>query len=333
MGNSFDGFAKAAAVQIVTSDEEQVMLAVVNSSNNLKIEWGINEKNGINNLSIQIIVPNDIKPQKVLMAFDDDRKYYIINFFYSNNKVFIENACSPDYNLFFSIIDIISFLKSRNKVHFRLYFDDQKIDFSFPLKGCSTAINQTFICPTYKRAGNWTDAAFELMSFQLMFSEVDSDKKNFSIVAPNCIAYLEKNNGLYFFTQIYNIESSTDDLKMLIFKNYNGEIISKISKEVYLKNLFYLSGSPKSSNGKKNTKDLETLRLYYTAFQKYTNLITDKISFNQFSNLTKKDLIFYYNLLLKNREFLDYMRSDKNTYIFYEVNEYNFNVFIEPWGL
>lgn len=332
VGNSFDGFAKAAAVQIESIDDKQAMLAVLNTSNELKLVWGVNGKNGLNNLSVRILIPDDIKPDKILMAFDDENQYYLTNFSYSEKKVFVENACAPDYKVFFSLIDIISLFKSRNVVHFRILSQDQKFDFNFPLKGCTAAINQTFICPTYKRSGDWTDATFELMAFTLKFSEVDGGKKNFLSVAPNCIEYLQKNKGLYFFTQVKTIESSADSLYLLIFKNNNGEVVASVSKEVCLKNLFYFSGKPKVSSEEKKIKDLETLEIYFKAFQDYTNLITDKITFDQFSNLTKNDLMIFYKTLINNMKFLDYMRSDKSVYYHYEVNEYTFDVFIEPWG-
>jgi len=329
VGNNFDGFAKAAAVQIKTIDDQQAMLAVLNTSDELNLTWGINKKNGINYLSIRVISPNDIIPEKILMAFDNEKTYYELNFSYSEKKIFIENAFTPDFKYFLSTLDIISFFKSKKTVHFRMKYQNEVNDFNFPLLGSAGAINQVFLCPTYKRAGNWTDATFELMAFTEMFSKVDGGKNNYISVAPNCIEYLDKNKGSYFFTQIKTIETSTDDQYMLDFKNKNDEIVEKMKKEVCLKNLFFFSGNPKLSN---NKKDIETLKIYYKGFQEYTNLITDKISFDQFSNLTRKDLILYYNSLLKNIEFLDYMRADKSIYYFYEVNEYTFDVFIEPWG-
>jgi hypothetical protein len=82
LGNSFDGFAKAAAVQINVENDQQAMLAVLNESDELNLIWGANKKNGINNLSIRIVTPSEITPQKVLMAFDDERTNYLLNFSY-----------------------------------------------------------------------------------------------------------------------------------------------------------------------------------------------------------------------------------------------------------
>ena len=80
LGNSFDGFAKAAAVQINVENEQLAMLAVLNKSEELNLIWGVNKKNGINNLSIRLLIPSDITPQKVLMAFDDELTTYLLNF-------------------------------------------------------------------------------------------------------------------------------------------------------------------------------------------------------------------------------------------------------------
>lgn len=333
-GNSFDGFGKLAAVQINLDNEQQAMLGIVNNSGKLNLTWGINEENGINKLSIIILIPNDINPQKVLMAFDDERTNYLLNFSYSENRIYISNAVTPDFKSFLTSLDIISYLKQKKNVHFRVMTDDSKDDYSFPLNGSTSAINKTFVCSAYKKANNWTDAAFEMLYFTQIFSAVDNGEKNFISVAPNCVGYLEKNYGTYFFTQIASIESNQEEpFPSLILKNGQGLSVAVITKESYLKNYFHFSGNIKRGSDQKIQKDLDTIRLYYEAFENYTNLITaNKISFEIFSNYKKHDLQTYYNSILNNKELLDYLRLDKSIYYNYEVEEYTFDVFTEAWG-
>ena len=333
-GNSFDGFGKLAAVQITLENEEETMLGIVNNSGELNLTWGINEENGINKLSIIILIPNDINPQKVLMAFDDERINYLLNFSYSDNRIYISNAVTPDFKSFLTTLDIISFFKQKKNVHFRVMTNDSKNDYSFPLNGSTTAINKTFVCSAYKKANNWTDAAFELLYFTEIFSKVDNGEKNFISIAPNCVGYLEEKYGTYFFTQIASIESSQEEpFPNLILKNSQGINVAEITKEAYLKNYFHFSGNIKKGLDQKIIKDLDTIRLYYEAFENYTNLISaNKISFEIFSNYKKHELQTYYNSILNNKELLDYLRLDNSIYYEYEAEEYTFDVFIEAWG-
>ena len=333
-GNSFDGFGKMAGVQINLADEEQALLAVVNKSDELNLILSTNEKNGIGNLSVRILIPNDITPQKVLIAFDEERTNYMLNFSYSDRIIFIENAVIPDFKSFLSLLDIISFFKLKKTVHFRVITEDSKYNYSFPLVGSVAAIGKTFICPSYKREGDWRDIVFELLNFTSMFSAVDNGKNNFLSIGPACIGYLEEKYGEYFFTQIKSIESKDEGpLPTLIFKNGQDNIVAEIPKASYLKNYFHFSGNLKKNESQKLLKDVESIKLYYEAFQTYTNIINNKnISLADFSNLSKKELLPYYKSILKNREFLDYMRLNETIYYNYEIKQYTFEVFTEAWG-
>jgi hypothetical protein len=268
------------------------------------------------------------------MAFDDERTNYLLNFSYSERKIFIENAVTPNFNSYLSLLDIISFFKLKKTAHFRVITENSKYNYSFPLSGSAAAIGKTFVCPSYKRSGNWTDAIFEALYFQFKFTEVDNGKKNFTSIGPTCIEYLKEKYGLYFFTQIKSIESKDEEpLPTLIFKNGQEDIVAEISKESYLKNYFHFSGNPKRDQNQKLLKDMETIKLYYEAFKKYTNLFTNNdLSLEDFSNLRKKDLLPYYKSILNNKEFIDYMRLDETIYYNYEVNKYTFEVFTEAWG-
>jgi hypothetical protein len=335
-GNSFDGFVRAAVVQINVDDEQQAMLGLVNKSADLNLVWGINEKNGLDNLSVVFLLPNEITPQKVLMAFDEERTNYLLNFSFSEKRIFIENAVTTDFKSYLAPIDIALLFKIKNTVHFRVITEDSKYDFNFPLSGSSLAINKAFLCPTYKKKYNWTDALFETMYFNLIFKKVDDGKNDYSDVSFTCMKYLEKNFGTYFFTQIKSIVSEDENEEFpssLIFKNGQNDIVAEIAKEDYLKNFYHFSGNPKSKENEKLLKDIKTIELYFEAFQKHTNLIVNNnITIEKFSNLSKKELLPYYKSILNNKELLDYLRIDESIYYNYDAKEYTFEVFTEAWG-
>ena len=334
LGNSFDGFGKTAGILISEGTDQQTLLAVLNKSDELNLVWGANKKNGINNLSVRLLIPSEITPQKVLMAFDEERTYYQLNFSYSDNLIFIENAITPDFKSFLTLLDIISFFKLKKTVHFRVITENSKFNYSFPLRGSVAALGKTFNCPSYKKAGNLTDAIFEYLYFQLMFSKIDNGKKNFTSMSPTCFDYLRDKYGLYFFTQIKSIESkSNESFPTFIFKNELEDIVAEITKESYLKDYFHFSGNPKRDESEKIKKDIETIKLYYEAFQKYTSLITNNnITLEKFSNFSKIELLTYYKSILNNKIFLDYVRSNEFYYYHYEANKYTFEVFMEAWG-
>lgn len=331
IGNSFDGFARIASVQIDNS-----MLGIVNESDSINLRFAIGKglKNGIDQLSIRLVFPDDVAPTKVLLAFDHEQKHYLVNFRFADRKIYINNAISTDYKSFLSLNGIADLLKARQIVHFRVYNRDDFQDYSFPLKGSTDAINKTYLCKTCKSRGNFSDALVELLYFLNLFTQVDGNK-NYNNISLSCSDYLAKKFGEYFYTQVALIETaSTDTLPALLFKSNSGEIIARIDKDIYLVNYFHFSGNPKEQRDGKINKDLETLDIYYKAFSEYTNIFKEReLSLSQFYNLQKTDLMTLYKAVIQNKSFLEFMRKNESVYYNYNPDQYTFEVFIEPWGL
>jgi hypothetical protein len=328
-GNSFDGFVRISAIQNFENT-----LAIVNSSDSLNIVNGAGQgiKNGIDKLSIRLLIKGNSNPQRVLMAFDQEQKYYIANFTTDGNLIFIENAISADFNFFLPAVKIIDLLQTKKVVHFRLFSESSHLDYSFSLNGSGDVIKKTFQCTSCKFKGNWSDAVMELIVFISLFTEVN-ENENYSSLSTACLDYLKIKHGEFYFTQVSSIETEkNDDFPVLVFKNNQGYTLDRIYKESYLKNYYHLSGNPKRKNGDL-VKDIETLEIYFDAFSKYTTLVKDKnLSFKAFCELKKSDLPPFYKALKQNKDFLDFVRKDESVYYLYEPDDYKFEVFAEAWG-
>jgi hypothetical protein len=159
-------------------------------------------------------------------------------------------------------------------------------------------------------------------------------KENYTNYTTFCSTYLKKKYGEYFFIQVASIE--TDDKGQfpdLIFKNLQGIIVARLSKDIYLTNRYHFSGNIKSRTNGKCERDAETLLMYYQILKENTRLITDaNVSYETFVNLSKSDLLPYFKAITQNQNLLDYMRINKSAYFHYERNEYTMEVFLEPWG-
>lgn len=336
IGNSFDGFKKLALVESISESKLKAVLGVVNYSANrtIKWHWGGDEKDGLDMVSLVLLPDDEITPNQILLAFDEENSYYIVNFTQEDKRINISGAVSKNYNSFLSYIDIVSLLKTKKRVHFRISTESEDFDCSFPLKGSTIAIEKSFVCPEYKKSGNWGDSFFETFHFFNSFKEVDEGKKNLIQFGYACFEYFESQYGKYYFTQINSIESKGYlDTPTLVFKNSQGVILDELPKETYLKNFYHFSGNPKRNEAQKILKDTATIEIYYQAFKDYTDLIdTNRLSLNGFIALSPKQLIPFFDALKKNKDFLDYVRIDESIYYEYKEEEFTFNVFTEAWG-
>lgn len=335
VGNSFDSYKKIALVENTSISKMKATLGVVNFSEDRVLKWQFGgEKNGLDMVSLTIVPNDEISANQILLAFDEENSYYIVNFTQEDNRIYITGAISKNYNLFLNYIDIINLLKTKKQVHFRISTESDDFDCSFPLKGSTIAIEKSFICPNYKRAGNWTDTAIETLLFLNAFKEVDEGKKNLIQFGYACFEYFERQYGKYYFTQINSIESKGYlDTPTLVFKNSQGVILDELPKETYLKNFYHFSGNPKRDETQKIQKDTATIEIYYQAFKDYTDLIdTNSLSLDRFIALSPKQLIPYFDALKKNKDFLDYVRIDESIYYEYKEEEFTFKVFTEAWG-
>jgi hypothetical protein len=231
-GNAFDGFGKVAFAENNPYDTQKGTLGIVNYSEKRVIKWGDLGENGLDNLNLELILKDQISPEKIMIAFDEEKVFYILNFSKNEKGISISNAYSKDYNKFLSLLDIISNLKLKKVIHVRAIEGDIKFDYNFSLYGSVNAINKTFLCPDYRKSGTWTDAFYEHFYFANLFTKIDNSKKNLISIGNNCLKYLERNYGTYFFTQINSIETDSDKIyPILIFKNFQGEIVAEIDTE------------------------------------------------------------------------------------------------------
>jgi hypothetical protein len=235
-GNAFDGFGKLAFAENSPYDNQKGTIGVVNYSAKRVIKWGDLGENGLDNLNLKLILKDRISPEKIMIAFDDEKVFYILNFIDNEKSFSVLNAYTKDYKKFLSLLDIISNLKVKKTIHIRAIEGDNRYDYNFSLDGSVNAINQSFICPDYKKSGNWTDAFYEHFHFASLFTKIDNGKKNLVSYGNSCSEYLGKKFGTYFFTQINFIESDSDvKYPKLTFKNYQGEIVAEIDTDIILK--------------------------------------------------------------------------------------------------
>lgn len=329
-GNAFDGFKKVAFTINSPEDELYASLGVLNFSENRIIKWGDLGGNGIDNLKLILILKEQILADKLLMSFDEEKAYFILNYYEKDNQYTLLNAYSKDYKLFLSLLDIISNLKNKNILHLRAIAGEKKYDFKFTLKGSGLAINKSFVCPDYQKSNNWTDAFFENFHFAGLFTEVKNSSENLISFGLNCQKYFDEKYGPYFFTQINSIESiGNTQFPKLIFKNFQGDIVAEIDKSVYLKNYYHFSGKKKIDS----KKDTDTIKLYYDLINIHSNIIQDKkITLDSFISLSSKDLLPFFNEVISNEELLEHLRKDEDIFYEYSKEEYTFEVFSEAWG-
>lgn len=340
MGNAFDGFGKMCAVEGMESNPDGTMLAVINYSDELILEHSTNGM--MSQLFIKLIingdfVNNDYNITKILMSFDREKDFYIIgrfNHYLESNSITIDYALSTNYNTCLNKFDIASSFKEKQVVNFRIHTNSNHYDFSFPLSGSTAAINKTFKNPNYQKAENWTDFAIESLSFMGLMASADSGELNLNSASGNCLAYFKIKYGEYYYLLIESVYTNkTDSINSIVFKDYIGDIIAEIPYKIAFKNVFFFSGNTKIRQNKKYKKDLETLDIYFDNLKTAEIIDNDSLSFEQFCTLSEKELLSIYNDIKAYGEFFDWMRIRENVFLHYEIEEYTFKVFLEPWGI
>ncbi len=338
MGNAFDGFGKMCYVDNIENDEIKSILAIVNKSDTLIIHDGFGS-NGMNNLSIKLLFTLDLKIKNIKMSFDKEREYYNVSKFYFDRKtqsISLNYAFKNDYSDGLNKIDICYLLKSKDIVHFRVETNTKNIDFTFPLNGSSTAISNTFINQNYQKRKGIRHYGLEIMEFIGIMSSANEGDFNIAFAGSNCIDYFQKKYGEYYFINITDVVSSTSEkpYTSFIFLNSSGEKLIGLPNEVIFKNLLFFSGNPKISKDDNSfKKDIPTLEIYYEDFLNAGIIKKEDLKKDDFFNLSREKLLKLYQNVIINSELIDYLRDQEDIYCFYEVDEYTFEVFIEPWGL
>lgn len=148
-GNPIDGSERNAfRINNEFGEDQDILfiLKIQNTAETIKINNSIGEKgNNRDNIIIDIrsgIGTNSI--DEVLMYFDNQNKYYRVNFrTYGSNGIFWWNGVSNDNSEFISRFDLINLLKAKDKVFFRFkYKDKADVNISFSLNGSSSIINK-----------------------------------------------------------------------------------------------------------------------------------------------------------------------------------------------
>ena len=145
-GNPIDGKTRMALKVNNEFEENIFILEIINSAESIKIEnstygEGDNRDDIIVDIRTNISVKN---LDEVLMYFDNEDKFYNVNFRTYGDKVIIwGNAVQNNKKGFLSKFNFIDQLKIRNTVYFRFkYSDKDYINASFSLNQSSIIINK-----------------------------------------------------------------------------------------------------------------------------------------------------------------------------------------------
>jgi len=154
-GNPIDGQARTAfRINNEFDDEIVFLLKVKNKAETVKIKNATgNSENNRDDVFIDIrsSIPTN-KIDEVLMYFNDEKKYYKVNFkAYGEKGLIWWNAISDDNLEFISKFNFIHKLKIKNEVFFRFKYNDREdINISFSLNGSSKSINKVVDLSNFK---------------------------------------------------------------------------------------------------------------------------------------------------------------------------------------
>jgi hypothetical protein len=342
VGNAFDGFGRMSFIKNDAAPQAGLVLAVVNSSGELTLIHGTGDNGMMSKLFIRILLDEDFinssdQITKVLMSFDEEKNFYQIGQFFfdkEKNTLSLGYAFSNNFNTCLNKLDMTKLFKLKQNVHFRVFTIDNYYDISFVLQGSSVAINKTFQISDYKKAGDWTDFAIEAYGFMLVMAKANSGKDNLVMLSSNCLHYLEKKYGQFYYIMVNSVFTNKEETdKTIDFYDNLETVIAEIPFEVAFRNIYFFSGNIKKANEKRYEKDLETLRIYYDNFSKKKLINNSTLSFEDFCNLDRTTLTSLLNKIKADPLTFDWLRAEDSLYIYYDKEEYTINVFIEPWGI
>jgi hypothetical protein len=327
-GNAFDGFFRVAGLDL---NDYSSYLVVINTAEEIKLEWGVGGENKMDKLKITFLAKGISNPNSLKMSFDNERKVYDIDFFFNEEKsiAYLNEAYANNYSKLHNKFSIIDLLKKHNKVNFRISNGDNKIDFSFTLVGFTKTVNKVVL---YNNSDTAEDNLLSTISLiSLMPKEVNQID-----IFRNCRSYFRENYGEYYINLVDSIEliknkeadskglSFTEYLKVfwpeLIFKNKYGGTMASIQSNYFFKNALYYSGNLKVYKESKLLKDEDSLKDVYSMLTESPSLIED-ITFEEFTFASKTQISEYYTI------FIDNYDEDK---LF--GKDCSLRVFSESWG-
>jgi hypothetical protein len=169
-GNPIDGKSKEAIRIINELDEgNQIifMLRIKSIADEIKIRNGFS-KDVSDREDVWPILNTSISLdslEKVQMYFNDDDKYYNINYIkFNDNGINWINGISSNNTEYLSQFHFIHLLKIKNEVFFRFKFrDSADVNFSFSLNGSTTAINKVVDLSNFSfdETGTTVDVTFD----------------------------------------------------------------------------------------------------------------------------------------------------------------------------
>ncbi len=341
MGNAFDGFAKMSAVNADNSTPAGVLLGVVNEAKTIDLVQGIGEDGTFTNLYIRLLFNEDFidvnsNIERVLMSFDNERVVYEIRKFNVSKSapfVELEYAFLNGYNECFNKIDIINLFKSKSKVHFRIFHDDEFDDMSFSLEGSKEAINKVYKINGYVRYGDWRDFRLEAIHQARPFSIANDGKDNITFSYINCVNFFKATKGEYFFILIDKVKYFSEESgSYLTFYDNRSVEIAKIDDDIAFLNMLYFSGYPKILRNGRYQRDEETIQIYFDVLVQFNVIDSARITLSDFKKMERHELSEIYKLIVGNQVLFDLFRINQETFTNYSIQDYKFEVFIEPWG-
>lgn len=334
-GNAFDGFTRTAAVNGYDDNPSSSFLFIANDTDSLFLRRSISNGSFVPKIILHVELEDLEGVTKILMSFDKDRRVYELNFVGSpvgDAMVFhFIHALFNNSNGCLNNMDIINLLKTKSEIHLRLQGNNKYYDYSFPLTGSSKSINKVFTSD-YKRTGEWTDFAIDYFLFVEVLSQSDSGELNLGFAAARALDYISNHYGEYHYVKCSSSHTEKkDSVNFLILKNRFEEDIVQIPYDSLFLNMLHFSGKVKRYEEGVCKKDTATLDIYYRNFSKL-NLIQE-MSLDEFYVLNKEQLKNLYAEIKENIDLIDWLRSDKKIYYYYDRNDYTLEVFSEAWGM
>lgn len=331
-GNPIDGqYRTAFRINNEFDDEIVFILKVKSKAETIKIVNGTGEsKNNRDDVYIDIrssIPTNEV--DEILMYFNDEKKYYKVNFkTYGENGFIWWNAISNDNLEFISRFNFINKLKIKNEVFFRFKYNDREdVNISFSLNDSSNTINKVVDLSNFNIVENDDSVMESLVGMFSLGAAFNKMQEKEDILKLNIKRedLLKKLNGYLF-------ETFGDYVMTFIRFEYKGNLIlnvldynDKLLKRIDL-NLF--KEEPETPiQAINNENEIYLTNKYWVATD--DNFITDNPSLmdgKMIVEVKEGDIVRLFSSSVKN-EYYQYISYKQNFYkgyvhkVFYEPRE------------